>query len=511
MVGMSRIVLTTLNARYIHSAMGLRCLLANLGDLRPQAEILEFVIGDRPADMAERILAVGPRILGIGVYIWNAREVAALVRVLKSVAPELLIVLGGPEVSHDPLRENFDDADFIIRGEGETAFAELCGRLLSGEGSPQRVIVADPPDLAALVLPYEFYSDEDVGHRIIYLEASRGCPFACEFCLSSIDRRVRFFDRADIRQAIDTLWQRGVRHFKFIDRSFNLDLDLATALMDDFLARTDPFMVHFEMIPGHFPPALKERLSQFPVGSLQLEIGIQTLSPEVAARIGRPLDMDRIEENLMFLARKTGAHLHLDLIFGLPGEEIGEMARGLDRLVAMGRGEIQLGILKKLSGTAIARHDGPFAMVFSPLPPYELLQNDRVSFAEMQELKRLARFWDLYHNSGRFRDTLPLLWPDGRVFDAFMTFSRWLYRELGTTTRIALDRLTDQLYLFLTDQRGVCPERVTQCLMKDLGDAPGRRLPACLRERQSGKAASRTGSLPRRQGRHSRGEDRSSD
>jgi radical SAM superfamily enzyme YgiQ (UPF0313 family) len=511
MVGMSRIVLTTLNARYIHCSIGLRALLANLGELRPEAEMVEFVVGDRPPDMAEKLLASGPCILGIGVYIWNAREVADLIRVLKTLAPGLVIVLGGPEVSHDPLREDFSGADYILRGEGEIAFADLCRRLLAGDRPEQRLIVAAPPNLGDLVLPYDFYNEEDVHHRVIYLEASRGCPFGCEFCLSSIDRRVRYFDRERLRSAIDTLWQRGVRHFKFIDRSFNLDMDLATGLLDDFLARQEPFLVHFEMIPDRFPPALKERLRRFPPGSLQLEIGIQTLSPDVAARIGRPLDLAEIEENLAFLSRETAAHLHLDLIFGLPGEGIEGMAHGLDRLVALGRGEIQLGILKKLSGTAIARHDGPFAMVFSPLPPYELLQNDRVSFEQMQELRRLARYWDLCYNSGRFRQTLPLLWPDGRVFDAFMTFSRWLYRELGTTTRIALERLTDQLFRFLTTQRGRDAQRVTQSLLQDLGDAPGRRLPACLRGKSLGKAVPQAGNLPRRQGRHSRGDDRRSD
>ena len=502
MVGMNRILLTTLSARYIHSSIGLRYLLANMGEIRPSAEILEFVIGDRPTDIAERLFAANPTILGIGVYIWNVREVAELVRVLKALAPDLFIVLGGPEVSHDPLRGDFAAADYIIRGEGEFAFADLCRTLLAGGHPAQRIINAAPPDLNDLRLPYDGYTDEDVLHRVIYLEASRGCPFRCEFCLSSIDHQVRYFKPEKIRQAIDNLWQRGVRHFKFVDRSFNLDVDLATQLLDAFLLRKEPFLVHFEMIPGHCPPALKERLKRFPPGSLQLEIGIQTLNPEVAARIGRPLDVDKIEENLTFLTRETAAHLHLDLIFGLPGADIRIMAEDLDRLLTLARGEIQLGILKKLSGTAIASHDGPFAMVFSPLPPYELLQNDRVSFAQMQELKRLARYWDLCYNSGRFRQTLPLLWPDGRVFDRFLAFSRWLYQELGTSQQIALDRLMDELFRFLTELRGLNAQQVSQSLLQDLGATPGRRLPSCLRGRDTGKGPTRASTLPKRQGRH---------
>lgn len=489
---MKRIVLTTLNARYIHSSIGLRYLYANLGEMRGDAKILEFTVGDRPADLAEKILEEEPQIVGIGVAIWNARECGELVRVLKAVRPELVVVLGGPEVSHEPLRVDFSPADYMVTGEGELAFSALCRKLLSGVSPPDRVIRAPVPDLSGLKLPYEWYSEEDVAHRVIYLEASRGCPFGCEFCLSSIDRRVRFFETGRILEAIDRLWNRGVRHFKFIDRSFNIDFRTAFPVLDYFLEKEAPYMVHFEMVPSILPPGLRERLSRFPAGTVQLEVGIQTLNPEVASRIGRPLDPDGIGENLAFLSRETTVHLHLDLIFGLPGESLESMASGLDRLMAMGTGEIQLGILKKLSGTAIARHDGPFAMVFSPLPPYELLSSGVLPFGLVQELKRMARYWDLCYNSGRFRALMPLFWPDGRVFDSFFHFSQWLYRQLGSTGGISLDRLTEAVKRYLTDVRNVDSKLVHTTLEADRGT------PSLNLKPGDGNK------LPRRQSRHRR-------
>ena len=192
---------------------------------------------------------------------------------------------------------------------------------------------------------------------------------------------------------------------------------------------------------------MKERLAQFPADTLQLEVGIQTLDAQIAANISRRLDVDRIRENLAFLQRETTAHLHVDLIVGLPGESIAQFGRNLNTLMSLVRGEIQIGILKKLSGTAINRHDRAHGMVYAPDPPYEILQNDLISFAEMQAMKRLARFWDLVYNSGNFRRTAPLLWENGDVFSGFFAFSSWLYGQTLATWQIGLPRLSELLFV----------------------------------------------------------------
>ena len=224
---MAAIVLTTINARYIHASLGLRRVYANLGELRAQARIEEFCLTDRVADMAEQIPALQPAIVGIGVYIWNAAEVRSLVGLLKRVAPGVTIVLGGPEVSHLPLRVDFGEADYLVRGEGEIVFGELCRGLLAGRPPAERVLAAEPPAVDALAQPYPFYTDQDLAHRLVYVEAARGCPFQCEFCLSALDHRVRPFALKPLLAELETLWQRGARTFKFVDRTFNSSLAAA--------------------------------------------------------------------------------------------------------------------------------------------------------------------------------------------------------------------------------------------------------------------------------------------
>jgi radical SAM superfamily enzyme YgiQ (UPF0313 family) len=502
---MPAIILTTINARYIHASLGLRWLHANLGELQPQAQVQEYCLTDHTADIAEQILQSAPRVVGIGVYIWNAVQVRQLVRILKRVAPQTVVVLGGPEVSHQPFRVDFSEADYLVQGEGEHSFSELCQALLTGPPPPQRIIPAGSVDVDTLVLPYELYTEEDLAHRLIYVEASRGCPFCCEFCLSSIDHRVRPFETDRFLDALDRLWQRGARTFKFVDRTFNANPATAGRILDFFLAQKPPFHAHFEVIPDHFPESIKERLTRFPAGTLQLEVGIQTLHPQTAANINRRLDFHRIRENLDFLEQKTAAHLHVDLIVGLPGESLKQFGDNLNTLVNLTGGEIQIGILKKLSGTAINRHDQVHGMVYSPEPPYEILSNNQISFNQMQAMKRLARFWDLVYNSGNFRRTAPLLWQDGDVFNGFYDFSRWLFLQTRATWQIGLPRLCELLFGYLVEVRGMDAREVANSLAADVLTIQGRSLPQTVLTHVTELPATRRTlgeSLTRRQTRH---------
>ncbi len=478
---MASILLTTLNARYTHASIALRCLKANLKELREAASIREFVINSGVQSIAEQILEARPKIVGIGVYIWNASDVSELVGILKKVAPETYVVLGGPEASHLPLRIDLDAADYIIRGEGEVAFYELCRDLLLGTPPLHRVIDAPLPKLDEIALPYGLYDDHDVAHRYIYVESSRGCPFLCEFCLSAIDEKVRYFPLDALLEAFETLWQRGVRTFKFIDRTFNLNMRYATALMDFFLAKEPPYFVHFEVIPDHFPEALRERLVRFPAGSLQLEVGIQTLDAEVAERINRPLKLDKIRRNLEFLEKETSAHLHLDLIVGLPGESLKQFGANLDTLCALSRSEIQIGILKKLSGTTLSRHDALHGMVYADTPPYDVLQTEKVSFSDIQRMKRFARFWDLTYNSGNFPRSVRMLWEETKVFAPFLAFSDWVYTQTASTHKISLDRMAKLLFDYLTEVRGLGTDAVGSAMADDFGRIEGRNVPPFLR------------------------------
>lgn len=479
---MAEIVLTTINARYIHASFGLRWLLANLRELQSQACIQEYSLSDQITDVAEKILAVKPTIVGIGVYIWNAAEVRQLVRIIKRVAPQICVVLGGPEVSHQPLRVDFSEADYIIAGEGEVAFYRLCLDLLHGRQPGQSLITAEPPEVDALTPPYALYTEEDLAHRLLYVEASRGCPFTCEFCLSSIDRRVRPYAIQRFLAELEALWQRGARTFKFVDRTFNSNLAAAETILDFFLAKQPPFHAHFEVIPDHFPEAIKERLRLFPAGTLQLEVGVQTLDPQTSATINRRLDFGRIKENLSYLETETTAHLHVDLIVGLPGESLAQFGHNLDTLVDLTHGEIQVGILKKLSGTSLHRHDQQYGMIYSPDPPYEILQNDLIPYAQMQTMKRFARFWDLLYNSGNFPRSVPLLWPDKDVFHRFFDFTCWLYGETRATWQIGLPRLAELLFRYLVEIKGYKKSDIANHLAADILVIKGRTLPAAIQQ-----------------------------
>lgn len=477
-----KIILSAINAKYIHSAFGLRYLFANLNELKNSAKIIEFDLTDKLSIIAEKILDESPEILGLSVYIWNAVETANLLRTLKKINPELKIVLGGPEAGYLPHRVDFSQADYIIQGEGETAFYELCLNILNNKAPEEKFIKAPLPDLKKLKLPYEFYSEEDIKNRVIYAEVSRGCPFSCEFCLSSIDEKVRTFDVDKLLIEFENLWNKGVRKYKFVDRTFNLNSKISNKILDFFLEKEPPYLAHFEVIPDNFPESLKKKIAQFPPASLQLEIGIQTFNSFAAENIKRKFNLEKVKQNLTFLENETNAHLHLDLIAGLPGESLESFGEGLNKLMEMSAGEIQIGILKKLSGTTLERHDKQFGIFYSDLPPYEILKNDLIDFKTMQKIKRLARFWDIYFNSGNFRKSVKLVWKNQKVFSGFFEFSEWIYSNANSTFQISLNRQIEFLFNFLTRIRNIDERQTAESLYEDIGTVSGRKIPKFLKE-----------------------------
>ena len=473
-----RIVLATLNARYGHAALGLRCLLANMGELRPQCALVEGVIQDDPERFAERIAAHRPDVVGLSVSIWNRTPSLRVVRLLRAACPQARIVLGGPEATHapddDPLVR---EADCVVAGEGDLAFAELCRAFRDGHPLPRRLAAAKP-DLALARLPFEEYDANDLATRLISVEATRGCVYSCEFCLSSLEKGVRGYPLPEFLAGIDRLIARGCRTFRFVDRTFNLDPRRCEAILRFFLDRwprdaqgrrigsrqavdggpdAGAFFLHFEMVPDRLIAPLRELLPQFPEGGVQLEIGIQSLDEQVNERISRRQSSAVALENLRWLRAHTGCHLHVDLIAGLPGETFAGFLAGFDRLYpacldpAHGRAaDLQVGILKLLPGTPLARHVDAFGMRFDPEPPYTILSSDALDFATLMTIKRLARWVELTANSHRFDRALAALVASSlSPSAAFLGLSAFLSRHFGREHGIPEPALYEAVALHL--------------------------------------------------------------
>jgi len=537
------IVLTTINAKWTHPSLALRLLKANLGSLEPQCEIIEFALRQPLCEKTEPLLAMRPRILGISVSIWNHLATIELLEALEKEwahnGQKPIIVLGGPEVSYLPNDAKiFEYADYIILGEGESAFRELCENVFQKENeifgagaqspagsgwldcqchygkayikhslgravrakalalfsslynfcaprcaklfihtasrgarlgayvarralrTPTKELIFNVTDnLAEIKTAYHLYTDEDITQKLIYVESTRGCPFECEFCLSAVkseesSRAVREFPLEPFLADMDTLVNRGVKTFKFLDRTFNANINRAVKICEFFLQKLEerkreghaPFVVHFEMVPSLFTQALCETLALFPPDTLRLEIGIQTLNPEVSARIHRPgwqnrsINPEKELETLRFLRKKTNAIIHADLIAGLPGETLESFGKGFDRLwqavsddgdstqrqeAKSPRVEIQLGILKQLPGAPISRHNETFGMRYNSKPPYEIEETSSISAADLQRLKNFAAFWERLVNRGL------LCLGSEPVFEKFMALSDSLLTHFG--------------------------------------------------------------------------------
>jgi radical SAM superfamily enzyme YgiQ (UPF0313 family) len=486
---MPDIVLATLNAKYIHASFGLRYLMANLGELQDRACIAEFVINQQPLEIVEAILTHQPRIVGFGVYIWNVEQTTEVVALLKRICPDLIIILGGPEVSYETQgQEIVALADHVITGEADVKFADVCRSLLRDTDTPvceasegrqaclPHIIAAELPPLTQLASPYELYTDEDLKNRVIYVEASRGCPFTCEFCLSSLDIPVRAFPTEAFLASMQRLLDRGATQFKFVDRTFNLHLPTSSAILQFFLDRwREGLFLHFEMVPDRLPEQLRGLIKKFPAGAVQFEVGIQTFDEATSKNISRRQNLDRLADNFRFLREETGVHIHADLIVGLPGEGIESFGRGFDRLVRLGPQEIQIGILKRLRGTPIVRHDEEYRMIYAPHPPYEILSTREIPFADLQRMRRFARYWDIVANSGHFTATLKLLWQNAASpFAEFLRFSDWLHTTLRRTHQIALHVIAQVLFDYLTEERGMDHELTASTLEADWHRTPSR-------------------------------------
>ncbi len=278
---------------------------------------------------------------------------------------------------------------------------------------------------------------------------------------------MRFFDLDRLLPEFERLIDRGVRQFKFMDRTFNANIDHAVRVMEFFLARMTPGLrLHFEMMPDRFPERLRSVIARFPAGTLHFEIGVQTYNEKVARRIKRHQKMELIDDNLRFLRNDAGALIHADLIAGLPGESLESFAAGFDRLAALRPHELQFGILKRLRGAPIGRHDAEWEMVYNPDPPYEITRNKQIDKPQMDRLKRFAKYWELIANRGNFEETLPLI-VGGSPFARFMELSDWLHGKVGRDFGIPLRDLAGLVFRYSTTELKQSADAIDEILQRD--------------------------------------------
>ncbi len=474
----SNLVILAINARYSHSSLAARSLMANMQHARPL--LLECEIKQTPQAIFTKIAQLEPSILAISVYIWNRQLVDQIVPLVRENLPQTKIILGGPEITYDTQSSLANEADCVICGEAEEILPKICENIANGK-PVAHIQHATPPNLAKLAFPTEAYTDQDLLHRNIYIETSRGCPCACSFCLSSLTCGVRYYPLDTVLAHLEKLYRRGARHFRFVDRSFNLAGKRAVQILQFFeQKRRDDLFIHLEVVPEFLFQNLRDLMVRFPPGSLHIETGIQSLSPEVLQRINRPANPEAALEGIHWLTHQAHATVHADLIAGLPGETLHSFIAGFEKLYRTGPAEIQLGCLKHLPGTKLHQEPG---MRFHKNPPYQVIASDAMSPADLDQVHRFASHWERVINRNHFPHTTKLLLQSPNIWHTFNAFSLTLERQHGRYG-IGLVEIAHELYAFLNANHIAATETIRAALEQDYL-AEGRRmnLPAFLRPR----------------------------
>ena len=462
---MVKILLTALNAKYIHTCPAVWSLrayaMAELKDMAGDISIgiAEYTINDRYRDVLAKIMAENADIIAFSTYIWNVERVRRLIRDIRKIRGNTVkIWAGGPEASWYP--EPFlrlDGADLCMVGEGEIIFTQLIQRevLTDTDSDPEdeykglpglaylrgdelvRTGTAEPPQLDKI--PF-LYSDLSLfEHRIIYYEASRGCPFACAYCLSGREKGIRFRSLDTVKRELQFFLDEKVKQVKFVDRTFNADPDFAMEIWS-YIAEHDNYITnfHFEIEADRMTDQELELISDFRPGLIQMEIGVQSANPDTLRSVHRSVRLDNVRKIMETLAPRQNINLHLDLIAGLPFEGLDSFRNSFRTVYEMRPNQLQLGFLKLLKGTELYDRREEYGLVCSPDTPYEVLKTNWISFEELEKLHRISDLVEEYVNSQGFRRSLPLvetLFPD--AFSLFEALDIYYARKGYDTGRLS--------------------------------------------------------------------------
>ena len=416
-----KILLTTLNSKYVHSNLALKYLYASAEKSRRFIDILEFTVNNDEDYIFAELLSGGYDIICFSCYIWNVEKTLYLSENLKKARPELLILMGGPEVSFDtiPFLSQHKFIDFIISGEGEVIFAELAEALLSEEPHFEKIkgltyrmegkIFVNPQapilDFESVAFPYHHLVCED--DKVMYYESSRGCPFHCSYCLSSVDKKVRALSLERVKTDLSYFIYKKVKQVKFIDRTFNWDIKRCLEIIR-YLIVTDNGITnfHFELCGDLINEDMINILMDAREGLFQFEIGVQSTNEQTLASCNRSSDFPSLAENVKKLRELGNVNLHLDLIAGLPYEDYSSFKQSFNDVYALKAHRLQLGFLKLLKGAPIREQKEEFGYICREKAPYEIISNKYISALGIVRLKRIENVLDLYYNRGGFENTI---------------------------------------------------------------------------------------------------------
>lgn len=396
----------------------MRYLKAFTKDLDFQGDIKEFSINDRVENTLEGIIEEKPDVVAFSCYIWNMEFVNRLAELIKLVDPNIEILYGGPEVSYEgkEFLENHE-GEYVIVGEGEKTFREFVLYKL-GEGKIEDIkglnykrdgkVFENPKrpemDMNELVFPYTY--EEDINNKIVYYEASRGCPFKCKYCLSSVMHGVRFLDVERVKKELKYFMERGLKLVKFVDRTFNCNREYTVELLKYLSEQDTETRFHFEVAADLLTEEQIEILNNAPKGRFQLEVGVQTTNNEVLHNINRYITYENIKEKVLKVAAGKNVMQHLDLIAGLPGEDLESFKKSFNDVHDIRPDEIQLGFLKLLKGSSMREEAKKWGIVYSPYAPYEIIRSKDISYEELLLLKKVEAMVDKYYNSCKFNNVI---------------------------------------------------------------------------------------------------------
>lgn len=408
-----RILLVAVNAKYIHSNPAVYSLKACAGEYEPYVDVAEFTINQQPSFIVREIFKKHPDVIAFSCYIWNRSMIDTMVWDLHKLLPKADIWAGGPEVSYNALEVIAKwGLRGVMAGPGEGAFCRLAAAYAKGESEqlPQILDASNTKRLLLDEIPFWYRNLTDFGNRILYYESSRGCPFSCSYCLSSVDKTMDFRSVERVCRELDFFLENKVLQVKFIDRTFNCKKAHALPILRHILEHDNQITnFHFEIAADLLDEDYFLLLEQFRPGAVQLEIGIQSTAAQTIAAIDRKMDFAKVAAAVRRLSAKNNIHIHLDLIAGLPYEDMSTFRTSFNEVYALYPNQLQLGFLKVLKGSAMEARAALYDLIYTEMPPYEVLSTKWISYEELCRLKQVEEVLEIYYNSGQFAHTLHFL------------------------------------------------------------------------------------------------------